>query len=748
MMPIGLETSHLDLARQFVRYTDRHVFLTGKAGTGKTSFLHGIRKDVDKRLVVLAPTGVAAIHAGGVTIHSFFQLAPSLFLPETPHEWGREGLPVTTPHTILRNIRYSVQKKELMEDLELIIIDEVSMLRADMLDAIDTILRMVRRRQHQPFGGVQMLFIGDLFQLPPVVKAEDWELLKHHYESPFFFDARVLRQAPPLIIELKKIFRQDDPEFIRILNSIRNNETQTEDLTTLNQYYQPGHVVEDAQITLTTHNAKADLMNHRALAALPGALIHFDAEVVGDFPEKSFPAESRLSLKVGARIMFIRNDKGESRRFFNGKLATVLRIEDEKRIIVRLDGDKHGEMEVEPETWKNIRYRYDKLKESIDEEELGSFRQLPIRLAWAITIHKSQGLSFERAVIDAGDSFSPGQVYVALSRLTALSGLILRSRIHAGSIQTDPRVLAFSRNELSIETLIETLAYEKAGFIRKTILQAFDFQMILRLLSGLHLQQGSMFSNGEDEEPSWLKEAMDSFREMQTTSEKFSVQLNELLDADEVNGYANLVERCASALTYFRSQLGKWQERLASEIRFYRLQSRQKKPVSLLRSLESKFEWKIRLMEQTLVLGRGLSEGRSPDQLIDLIERDREEPVGQGMVEEPQPAMKKSAKHKVSKEPSSRISLDLYLAGHDAKEIAEIRSITMTTVYGHLIPFIATGEVELHRLVDTAKADRIREVAAGFVEVRFKPIKDALGDGFSYDEIRAALAFRNGSPSE
>lgn len=333
-MSTGLESSHHDLARQFIRYTDRHIFLTGKAGTGKTTFLHDIRRSTDKRMVVLAPTGVAAINAGGVTIHSFFQLAPSMFLPQAPHEWGREGVSVTTPDTILRNVRYADQKKELIQDLELIIIDEVSMLRADMLDAIDTILRMVRRRYDQPFGGVQMLFIGDLYQLPPVVKAEDWELMKHHYESPFFFNASVLRQEPPICIELKKIFRQDDPEFIRILNAIRNNEADAEDLAAINRHYHPGHISDESQITLTTHNAKAELMNHRALAALPGAIQHFDAEVDGDFPEKSYPAEPRLSLKPGARIMFIRNDKGESRRFFNGKLATVLRIEDDKASLV------------------------------------------------------------------------------------------------------------------------------------------------------------------------------------------------------------------------------------------------------------------------------------------------------------------------------------------------------------------------------------------------------------------------------
>jgi len=635
-MSTETEASLLELAFQYVRYTDRNIFLTGKAGTGKTSFLHRIRRELTKRMVVLAPTGVSAIHAGGVTIHSFFQLAPSLFLPELPHEWGRVGLQVTTPETLLRQVRYAAQKKDLIEDLELIIIDEVSMVRSDLVDAIDTILRQVRRRFDLPFGGVQMLFIGDLFQLPPVVKPEDWELMKQHYESPFFFDARVLRQFPPLCIELKKIFRQDDQAFIRILNAIRNNEAGSEDLSAINRHYRPGVVEDVDQITLTTHNAKADLMNHRALASLPGEVIHFDAVVEGDFPDKSFPAEQRISLKVGARIMFIRNDKGESRRFFNGKLATVERIEGGQQIFVKPDGED-GEMELEAETWKNIRYRYDKLKERVDEEELGSYRQFPIRLAWAITIHKSQGLTFERAVIDAGESFSPGQVYVALSRLTGLSGLVLKSRIHPGSIQTDPRVLAFARQEPGLEHLTDQLEADKRVFIHKTILLAFDFEGILRVFTGLLYQQGTLFSADEEGDgPDWLKASISGCREMQSTSVRFSVQLRELIRSDGVYGYVHLVERCHSAWAYFKSRLATLQEAVGAEIRALRLKRRQTKPLAMLRSVEARLALQERLMEQTVELARGLAEGRSVDHLIAMMDGEKKRATEVDLVEEPQ----------------------------------------------------------------------------------------------------------------
>jgi nucleoside-triphosphatase THEP1 len=638
-MSTETEGSLLELAFQYVRYTDRNIFLTGKAGTGKTSFLHRVRREVMKRMVVLAPTGVSAIHAGGVTIHSFFQLAPSMFLPELPHEWGRVGMQVTTPETVLRQVRYAAQKKELIEDLELIIIDEVSMVRSDLVDAIDTILRQVRRRFDLPFGGVQMLFIGDLFQLPPVVKPEDWELMKLHYESPFFFDARVLRQYPPVCMELKKIFRQDDEVFIRILNAIRNNEAGSEDLAAINRHYRPGGVEEEGLITLTTHNAKADLMNHRALGALPGEVIHFDAVVEGDFPDKSFPAEQRISLKVGARIMFIRNDKGESRRYFNGKLATVDRIEDGQKIFVIPDGEE-GEMELEAETWKNIRYRYDKVKERVDEEELGSYRQFPIRLAWAITIHKGQGLTFERAVIDAGESFSPGQVYVALSRLTGLSGLVLKSRIHPGSIHTDPRVLAFARQEPGLEVLNDQLEADKRVFIHKTILLAFDFEGILRVFTGLLYQQGTMFSADEEGEgPEWLKASIRGCREMQSTSVRFSVQLRELIATDGAHGYVHLVERCGSAWAYFKSRLASLQEVVGGEIRALRLKRRQTKPLAWLRSVETRLALQERLMQQTVELSRGLAEGRSVDHLIAMMDMVQERAGDMSLVEESQPRL-------------------------------------------------------------------------------------------------------------
>jgi ATP-dependent exoDNAse (exonuclease V) alpha subunit len=392
-------------AADFVNNTSRHIFLTGKAGTGKTTFLKYIRQNTRKKCVVVAPTGVAAINAGGVTMHSFFQLPLGPFLPVT-HRLSGEG--VTDQYTLFKNIRVSDDKREIFRDLELLIIDEISMVRCDMLDATDAILRYFRKMPNTPFGGVQVLYIGDLFQLPPVMPDAQWSLLREYYESPFFFHSKAVQQAPPVYIELKKIYRQSQQTFIDILNRIRNAQATRQDLATLNNRMtaQPQEGVK--YVTLTTHNVKADKINFEELAKLPGRSYEFKGVVEGDFPDKTLPTDPVLQLKEGAQVMFIRNDKNEDRRFFNGKLATVSRIDDDGIRVVLAESDE--ELLLEQETWNNIRYSYNQQEESIDEEKLGSFTQYPIRLAWAITIHKSQGLTFQNAIIDAGDAPGSSQV--------------------------------------------------------------------------------------------------------------------------------------------------------------------------------------------------------------------------------------------------------------------------------------------------------------------------------------------------
>jgi PIF1-like helicase len=543
------DNTTFQLASQFVNQTSRHIFLTGKAGTGKTTFLKYIRDTCLKKMAVAAPTGVAAINAGGVTLHSLFQLPFGPFIPAPFRGWDHSGT-INDPHTLFKNIRLSANKRDLLQELELLIIDEISMVRADMLDAVDTVLRHFRQEPHLPFGGVQVLYIGDLFQLPPVVSREEWDLLRAYYDSPFFFDAQCIRSSPPVCLELKKVYRQKEAAFIDILNNIRNNRATEEDLEQLHFHYQPDFQPSRSEnyIILTSHNAKAAQINQAELDGLRGKPYAFEASVTGEFNERSFPADKNLYLKEGAQVMFIKNDKGETRRYFNGKIGRIERISGDK-IAVVFPGERE-ELVVEQEVWKNIRYNYDREKDKIDEEELGSFSQYPLRLAWAITIHKSQGLTFERAVIDAGASFAPGQVYVALSRLTHLDGLILHSRIYPGSISTDERVIAFTESVLAETAWRNQLRGEQEAFIRQIITKAHSWEAVEEEFS--LLTQGD---EGPVRQPTLSLDLPGHFAGIlsrhRETGIKFSRQLDLLLDAAAKEGQPALQQRVEAATSYF-----------------------------------------------------------------------------------------------------------------------------------------------------------------------------------------------------
>ena len=414
----------------FVNETNQTLFLTGKAGTGKTTLLKYIREHTHKQYAVVAPTGVAAINAGGTTIHSFFQFPFTPFLPQLMADGttkiSKENLPV---------LKYNSQRLAIFRQLELLVIDEVSMVRADLLDQIDQTLRYTRRRLSQPFGGVQVLLIGDMYQLPPVVQNEEWQLLSKIYASPFFFDSLVMKQFPPAYIELEKIYRQSDEVFISLLNKVRNNQMDQEALAALNAHYKAS-ISDDIQkenITLTTHNRKADEINQRNLAAIKAPEFIFKAVVEGVFPEKSYPVEPELRLRVGAKVMFLKNNT--EKNYFNGKIGEVTFLEKDK-IKVKCE-DSANEIEVPREKWTNVSYSVDKKSGHLSEDVLGTFDHFPLRLAWAITIHKSQGLTFDKLIIDAKEAFSAGQVYVALSRCKSLEGLILSSKIDAGSLSND-----------------------------------------------------------------------------------------------------------------------------------------------------------------------------------------------------------------------------------------------------------------------------------------------------------------------
>lgn len=466
----------LKLAHDFVQYTGKNVFLTGKAGTGKTTFLHNLKKNSLKRMIVVAPTGVAAINAGGVTIHSFFQMPFGPIIPTSSN--GLSNTQDKDPSTIRR---FGREKLNIIRSLDLLVIDEISMVRADLLDGIDQVLRRFKNR-NIAFGGVQLLMIGDLQQLAPVIKDDEWELLKPYYDTGFFFSSRALRQTDFVSIELKHIYRQSDQDFINLLNKVRENNMDADALATLNKRYIPGFSLnaEEGYITLTTHNNQAQEINTAKLNTIPGKAKVFKAKTEGVFPEYAYPTDFELALKVGAQVMFVKNDISPEKLFYNGKIGTILDFEEDE-ITVQCPGEDMP-IAVTPLEWQNNKYSIDEQTQEIKETVEGTFVQYPLKLAWAITIHKSQGLTFERAIIDAKAAFAHGQVYVALSRCKTLEGLVLSTPIYQQSIKSDNSVLGFTQDIEKNEPDNEVLTNHKAAFQRALAAELFDFSPIQRRL--------------------------------------------------------------------------------------------------------------------------------------------------------------------------------------------------------------------------------------------------------------------------
>ncbi|HEY3370234.1 MAG TPA: helix-turn-helix domain-containing protein [Prolixibacteraceae bacterium] len=467
----------LELAFDFLQYTNQNIFLTGKAGTGKTTFLRNLKKLSPKRMVVVAPTGVAAINAGGVTIHSFFQMSFGPQVPQNPEQIR----PVTVPvngNDAARINRFSKQKINIIRSLDLLVIDEISMVRADVLDGIDEVLRRYKNR-YKPFGGVQLLMIGDLQQLAPVLKDDDWNILKPYYETCFFFSSHALKRSKFTGIELKHIFRQSDPRFIALLNKVRENQMDDATLLELNQRYIPGFNPEEKEgyITLTTHNFQSQQINSEKLSMLKSKSIRYKAEVTGDFPEYSYPTDPELELKVGSQVMFVKNDLSPEKRFYNGKIGKIINIT-KTEIEVQCPDDNES-IDVETVKWVNTKYTLNDTTQEITEEEIGTFTQFPLKLAWAITIHKSQGLTFERAIIDARASFAHGQVYVALSRCKTLEGLVLSSTISPTSVKNDTTVIQFTDEVERKQPGAAELAQSRKEYVQQLLTELFDFKPIL-----------------------------------------------------------------------------------------------------------------------------------------------------------------------------------------------------------------------------------------------------------------------------
>ncbi len=731
-----LTNSIFQKAVAFVNQTGRHLFLTGKAGTGKTTFLKYIRENSLKKMAVVAPTGVAAINAGGVTIHSFFQLPFGSFIPEKANNWQDFDGRINNSNSLLKNMRMTSARRDLLRELDLLIIDEVSMVRADVLDMIDVVLRHVRRQPILPFGGLQMLYIGDLFQLPPVVKNDEWEMLRSYYKSPFFFDAMVLKQAQPVFIELKKIYRQSDDHFISILNNIRNNCCTDTDMQELHCFYKPGYEPkkEENYITLTSHNAKADTINENQLALLKGKKHFFEADISGDFYENMYPVDLQIALKVGAQVMFIKNDKGEARRFYNGKLAVISKIE-EDRIWVSFP-EEDFDLELEKEKWVNLRYNYNTEKDSIDEEELGSFTQYPIRLAWAITIHKSQGLTFSKAIIDAGASFAPGQVYVALSRLTNMEGLILFSRINPQSISTDTKVLDYVKNEMAEDVLQEILEAEQKVFIRYKLSDGFNWAKLTDSISS-HLASYETRKIPEKNACiEWAIKLNNENNKLQSVADSFIKTLEILFVSCEEDQYQKLFERSSAASNYFKKEL---EENLLMPIKKhvseFNVKAKAKKYLKDLIGLQLFVERKKQEMEEAFNIAEALHQSVHMDVLLHLVEEQQKPKII--LLEDVSGHTIKTGK--AVKGDTNRISLQLYEDGKSIAEIAAERNLAISTVEGHLIHFIPSGEVDVLAFVSDGKLQTIIDAIKSEPGNKSTYYKEKLGSHFSYVEIRAGI---------
>lgn len=710
------------LAFDFVNSTQSHVFLTGKAGTGKTTFLKYVKQHCTKKLVVVAPTGVAAINAGGVTMHSFFQLPFGPFVPNMLKGFGMNEH-VANRTTLLKNLKLTHSKRKIMLEMELLIMDEVSMLRSDMLDAIDAILKSVRR-SNKPFGGVQTLFIGDLYQLPPVVTHAEKELLDAHYQSPFFFHAHIFREALPLYIELKKIYRQSEQYFIDLLNHIRSNQLSVQDYEELEKRYKPNfYDVEKKYITLTSHNHKADSINRDELNRLTTKQYEFKGEIKKDFSEKQLPTEFVLKLKVGAQVMFIKNDSSVDKRYYNGKIVLIDAIE-ENEITVRFP-DTGDKMVVERETWDNITYSVNAENGEIEENLLGQFIQFPLKLAWAITIHKSQGLTFEHAILDAGESFAPGQVYVALSRCTSLEGVVLHSRITPRSLHTDYRVFDFTLKEYNEDELQNNLKEQKYHYQTEQLTRLFQWYKLQEAAYNFQQQTLSNKSLSKDYDADLLcMDFIEKLKSQKEVADKFLVELSSLYNDTAITHRSDSLRlRANKAIIYFAQHLyngilvplNNFQSALPKATKL-------KKYMAAIGEFKSVIWTRIDEFQKATFDNFLLSEGMTVYTPL--------EPNAQSLAP------------KKMKGESAKESLVYFVSGKSIGEIAAMRKLALSTIEGHLVAFVKSGELDIFELISQEDLESILEIMQANPTVTAKKELRALLDNrYSFAQVDLAMYY-------
>ena len=715
----------LNTAWEFVEKTGKSVFLTGKAGTGKTTFLKRVVEESKKRVVVVAPTGIAAINAGGVTIHSFFQLPLHPFIP---------GMKIES------KFAFSKEKRSIIKTIDILIIDEISMVRSDLLDAIDSVLRRFRNR-HKPFGGVQLLMIGDLQQLSPVVTDEDVQFLSQYYPSPYFFGSHALARTDYVTIELKEVYRQQDAVFISMLNVVRGGRPSIEVIRALNSRYCPGFVPppDEGYIRLTTHNHIADEYNSRQLSLIDDQAHSFEAEVSGNFPESSYPVDFRLELKAGAQVMFVKNDSSSDKRYYNGKIGIVTDFYEEY-IMVQCPGEDE-KIAVEPLEWENSRYVINEQTQEMESEVIGIFRQYPLRLAWAITIHKSQGLTFDKAIIDAASAFASGQVYVALSRCRTLEGMVLATPLRQDAVITDLRVEDYIEGqEAAAVRSLSRLDSIKEEYYKELLGELFDFNELASLqkrmlgvckdfpsgsVVGLAQKHNDILNDlGDMVVPvgiKWQKIiAQKPFEEI--VSSEFRLRIR--------NG-------CSYFLEQINTAYGDYLEKTAD------IKAENKELIKRYGNIWNDLDFELKVI-RNLLKAMSVQDFTTDDYLrerqiavyeaSDFVPKQLKTPKKTGRTSEKKPVKEKKEDTKVT-------TFKLYKQGHSIKEIAKERDLNQQTIVRHLAHYVAKGMLAVEEFVPEAKADAVREAVESLGSLKgLAAIKEACPEDVTYQDIVLVIA--------
>lgn len=720
---------------KFINGTKKPIFLTGKAGSGKTTLLRTIVKETHKQTIIAAPTGIAALHAGGVTLHSLFQLPFGAVVPHIDFADNNSIRCELHTHQKIRKeaAKINSAKRSLIRSAELLIIDEVSMLRADILDAIDISLKHIRKNSQQNFGGLQVLFIGDMLQLPPIVKDDEWIWLQRFYTSMFFFDALVFKEEKPIVIELQKIYRQTDAEFLQLLNNLRNNIITAHDSKILNSYYKPNFSPSptDNHIYITTHNAQAQSINSKKLAEIDSQEYSYDAIINREFPEHIYPVDYTLTLKEGAQIMFLKNDYSGRNEFYNGKIGKIAAL-DESEIQVELS--ETGEIiRVEPYTWENKRFELNKETGAIEENIIGTFSHFPIKLAWAVTVHKSQGLTFKEAIIDVSEAFAPGQIYVALSRLESLHGLVLLEKIPHEIPQQSARLLAFTNNRRTDENLSSIYSSASIEYARTNCIDAFNFSSLLdeyaKHLTTYDKSAERSTKQLYEKQITALKPEIEHIGEI---GKKFQQQVAYIITQENSN--AALSERVKAAHAYFEPLLNAVSQKLLELCKEAEELKGTKAFVKELHELELHVFKALQTIDKSIVLLEALS---TNSEIEKQIVRTRSLKTYTKKSDNNKDKKRKPYTQKNTRE----TSYEMFEGGKTIQEIAQERNLTTNTIESHLRYFVAEGAIDISKFVQKQKVKQIISLIHTQETKSLKAIMEAGNNSFSYSELHFVMAY-------